>query len=238
MRGRRELHNEYCEYAVVTAPDSQGRLRPKRVQITPGLPEYHLTLATHAPVRLREIITGILGNEPRWEELYGPGATDPEQLTPAQRRVRFARPLTGHGGDRELAAAVPAAPVGSLNSAQALFMAHPINGLDDLIFIVLFGARPSARRSTTGRLEPRGPGTDLPPGRAGGAGLPARGPGRRAGRSGRGVPGAQRLTASLGTGRRHRTPTTRPSSASPRPRRPPFLTAPGTSVSHGSWRLP
>ncbi|MFF5447165.1 hypothetical protein [Streptomyces sp. NPDC012888] len=157
VRGRRALHNEYCEYAVVTASDGQGRLRPKRVQITTELPEYHLMLATHAPTRLREILTGILGTEPRWEELYGPGTTNPAQLGPMQRRVRFARQLTGHCGDPELASAgVPGSPVGSLNAVNALFMAHPINGLDDLIYIVLFGACPYARRTASGGLEPAG----------------------------------------------------------------------------------
>ncbi|MEU0741506.1 hypothetical protein [Streptomyces sp. NPDC006134] len=157
VRGRRALHNEYCEYAVITAPDSEGRLRPKRVQVTTELPEYHLMLATHAPRLLREVISKILGSEPRWEELYGPGATDPEQLGPKQRRVRFARQLTGNCGERDLVEAnVPSAPAGSLNAVNALFMAHPINGLDDLIYIVLFGARPYARRTASGGLEPAG----------------------------------------------------------------------------------
>lgn len=153
VRGRRALHNEYCEYAVVTATDDTGRLRPKRVQVTTELPEYYLTLATHAPDVLREVVGDLIGSEPRWQELYGSRVTDPARLTAQQRRVRFARQLTGHCGAGDLVqAGVPADPVGSLNSANALFMAHPINGLDDLLYIVMFGAHPYARERD-GQLE-------------------------------------------------------------------------------------
>ena len=40
--------------------------------------------------------------------------------------------------------AVPSQPRGKLNTENLLFMTHPINGLDDLIFIVMFGAKPYA----------------------------------------------------------------------------------------------
>ncbi|MFD6970469.1 hypothetical protein [Streptomyces sp. NPDC059979] len=157
VRGRRALHNEYCEYAVVTAPDSQGRLRPKRVQVTTELPEYYQVLAEQAPDLLREIVTDTLGTEPRWQELYGPSVADPKPLTPKQRRVAFARQVAGHGSHGDLVnAGVPAAPTGSLNAVNALFMAHPINGLDDLIYIVMFGAKPYARRTAAGVLEKAG----------------------------------------------------------------------------------
>ncbi|MFD3758075.1 hypothetical protein [Streptomyces sp. NPDC058622] len=157
VRGRRALHNEYCEYAVVTATDNEGRVRPKRVQITTELPEYYLMLAEHDPERLRGIVTGMLGSEPRWQELYGPTVADPGQLDPAGRRAAFARQLTGHGFHADLVEAeVPQDPVGSLNAVNALFMAHPINGLDDLLYIVMFGARPYARRTAEGGLEPAG----------------------------------------------------------------------------------
>jgi hypothetical protein len=43
--------------------------------------------------------------------------------------------------------------VGRLNTDNALFMTHPINGLDDLLYIVLFGARPYAR-GDVGDLQP------------------------------------------------------------------------------------
>jgi hypothetical protein len=38
--------------------------------------------------------------------------------------------------------------VGSLNTKNALFMTHPINGLDDLLYIVMFGAHPYAREGS------------------------------------------------------------------------------------------
>ncbi|MFF4388066.1 MULTISPECIES: hypothetical protein [unclassified Streptomyces] len=157
VRGRRALHNEYCEYAVISATDTEGRVRPKRVQVTTELPEYYLMLAEHAPARLREIVTETLGTEPRWQELYGPAVADPQLLAPTQRRVAFARHLTGHGQHPDLIDAdVPAEPAGSLNAVNALFMAHPINGLDDLIYIVMFGAKPYARRNSAGGFEPAG----------------------------------------------------------------------------------
>ena len=43
--------------------------------------------------------------------------------------------------------------MGRLNTDNALFMTHPINGLDDLLYIVLFGARPYAR-GDVGDLQP------------------------------------------------------------------------------------
>ncbi|UUU38099.1 hypothetical protein [Streptomyces sp. NBC_00162] len=158
VRGRRALHNEYCEYAVVTAPDQQGNLRPKRVQVTTELPEYYQLLAEDAPDLLRDILSDTLGGEPpRWEEIYGPAVANPKLLSPAQRRVAFARQMTGHGLHPDLQEAdVPADPVGSLNAVNALFMAHPINGLDDLLYIVMFGAKPYARRTASGALEAAG----------------------------------------------------------------------------------
>lgn len=139
---------------MVTAPDPQGNLRPKRVQVTTELPEYYQVLAEEDPDLLRDIVTETLGGEPpRWEELYGPAVANPKLLSPAQRRVAFARQMTGHGGHRDLQNAdVPAAPAGSLNAVNTLFMAHPINGLDDLLYIVMFGAKPYARRTDTGAL--------------------------------------------------------------------------------------
>lgn len=155
VRGRRSLHNEYCEYAVVTAPGSKGRMRPKRVQVTTEL------LAEDDPGLLRETRTETRGPEPpRWQELYGPAVANPKLLMPAQRRVAFARQTTGHGKHTGLATAgVPGDPGGSLNAVNAVnavFMAHPINGLDDLIYIVMFGAKPFAGRAATGELEAAG----------------------------------------------------------------------------------
>jgi hypothetical protein len=146
--GRHQLQNEYCEYAVIRRPDGSGRLRPKRVQITTELREYWLCLAVHDPVRLREIASATLHREVRWEELYG---TDPGRLDAVGREARFAVEVAGNGGQRALVdKAVPGQPRGALNRENALFMTHPINGLDDLIYIVLFGARRFAIRTADG----------------------------------------------------------------------------------------
>ncbi|SFU07244.1 hypothetical protein SAMN05660657_05373 [Geodermatophilus amargosae] len=151
VRGRHELHNEYCEYAVQMAADANGVVRPKRVQVTTELAEYWLMLATWSPPTVRELVEEVLGVRPTWQELYGPGVSDPEALDPRQRTVAFATHVAGNGGDPELAeAGVPAQPMGTLNTANALFITHPINGLDDLLYIVMFGARPYARQTPDG----------------------------------------------------------------------------------------
>jgi hypothetical protein len=143
--GRHGLHNEYCEYAVVTATEDSGKVRPKRVQVTTELREYWVTIAMHDPDRARELALEVLGVEPPWEDLYG--VPDPDPLSPQERKEAFSRQVAGHGNDEELQKrGVPADPEGRLNNESALFMAHPINGLDDLIFIVRFGARPFAKR--------------------------------------------------------------------------------------------
>jgi hypothetical protein len=144
VRGRHILHNEYCEYRVVERPDTEGRMRPKRVQVTTELREYWVCVAMHDPVALRALTKSVLGFEPAWEDLYGAG--DPLALTVDQRKRAFSTFVAGHGNDRELEnAGVPAQPMGKLNTDNALFMTHPINGLDDLLYIVLFGAKPYAR---------------------------------------------------------------------------------------------
>lgn len=152
VRGRQVLHNEYCEYHTVQQPDTSGRLRPKRVQVTTELREYWVSLAMHDPTTVRGLAAGTLGFEPSWEDLYG--VTDPTGLSVQQRKAAFSRLVAGHGNDNTLAAAgVPTQPTGPLNTENALFMTHPINGLDDLLYIVLFGARPYARRTSDG-VEP------------------------------------------------------------------------------------
>lgn len=156
-RGRQVLHDEYCEYAVVNRRDPSGRSRPKRVQVTTELREYWLTLAVHDPDRVRAITADMLGTEPSWSDLYG--VPDPHSLGEEDRRLRFATTMAGHGGDPELkAAGVAAVPAGRLNTENALFMTHPVNGLDDLLFIVLFGARRFAVGD--GGAEPRRAGRD------------------------------------------------------------------------------
>ena len=150
VRGRHALHNEYCEYAVVQRPDASGRLRPKRVQVTTELREYWVCVAMAEPDALREMATQVLGSEPSWEDLYG--VADPSALNGSEREVAFSHTVGGNGGHQHLLqAGVPAQPSGRLNTENALFMTHPINGLDDLIYIVLFGAHPYAVSENGGR---------------------------------------------------------------------------------------
>jgi hypothetical protein len=151
-RGRHVLQNEYCEYAVVHGQDATGRLRPKRIQVTTELREYWLTIAALDPDGVRAMATQVLGDEPSFAELYG--VANPHALNETQREIRFARTSAGNGGDPLLVdAKVPAHPVGRLNTERALFMTHPINGLDDLIFIVLFGAKRYAVRTPDGEFR-------------------------------------------------------------------------------------
>ncbi len=143
--GRHELHNEYCEYAVVSRRDGTGRLRPKRVEVTTELREYWSCVAIRDPDRVRAMAAETLGRELAWEELFG--VPDPHGLSEGDREVAFGHAVAGHGNDERLkAAGVPAQPTGALNTENALFMTHPINGLDDLLYIVLFGAKPYAIR--------------------------------------------------------------------------------------------
>jgi len=148
-RGRQVLHNEYCEYRIIERPDANGRMRPKRVQITTELREYWVCIAMHAPNTLRDLAKSILGSQPSWEELYG---VSPFQLSVEEREIAFSEQVAGHGNHRHLiAAGVPSQPRGRLNTDNALFMTHPINGLDDLLYIVMFGAKPYARLTPAGR---------------------------------------------------------------------------------------
>lgn len=140
IRGRHNLHNEYCEYTIQYGIDSNGRRRPKRVYFSTELREYWVTLARHDPGKLQEIATDVLGFEPSFNDLYG--TTDPDSLSEEMREVRFSTLVAGHGNDRNLPSSVPAQPTGSLNRDNMLFMTHPINGLDDLLYIVMFGAHP------------------------------------------------------------------------------------------------
>ncbi|MDQ3729272.1 MAG: hypothetical protein M3355_06745, partial [Actinomycetota bacterium] len=149
---RHTLHNEYCEYAVIRRPDGQGNERPKRVQITTELAEFWTCVATHDPDRLRAMALEVLGEEPSWDELYG--VADPHALGVLERKVEFARTMAGNGRHRDLVAAgVKPEPQGRLNTDNALFMTHQINGLDDLIFIVLFGARRFAVQEAVDQLR-------------------------------------------------------------------------------------
>lgn len=150
VRGRHELHNEYCEYALVTRADADGRMRPKRVQVTTELREYWTTIAVHDPEVLRDLSSSVLGRSVAFRDLYGPGVDNPGPLSAERRLVLFSTEVAGHGNNQELAdQGVPTQPRGRLNRDNALFMTHPINGLDDLLYIVMFGARPYAKRGTT-----------------------------------------------------------------------------------------
>jgi hypothetical protein len=150
VRGRLALHTEYCEYVVVRRRDSSGRLRPKRVQVTSELREYWSAIAVVDPDAVRQMAARTLGFEPSWEDLYG--VRDPSGLDEDAREVAFGHTVAGHGNHRRLQqAGVPAQPTGALNRDNALFMTHPINGLDDLIYIVLFGAHPYTVREAGGR---------------------------------------------------------------------------------------
>jgi hypothetical protein len=148
LRGGREHHTEYCEYAIVL----DGHGRPKRVEITTELRERWLCLAQYAPELLRVEATSTLypvgtngAGELPYRELYRD--LDPQQVTdPSQRSAAFQAQVAGSetSVDRVV-------PQGRLNRDHALFMSVPINGLDDLYYILLLAARRFAR-SARGRL--------------------------------------------------------------------------------------
>jgi hypothetical protein len=139
LTGRRAVQLEYCEYLIVHGRDTTGALRPKRVEITTEFREFWACIAIHDPDKVRAMATGVLGTEPSWEELYG--VADPHALTPEEREIAFGHACAGHGNDRRLrVAGVPAQPTGRLNMDRAMFMTHPINGIDDLIYVAIFGA--------------------------------------------------------------------------------------------------
>ncbi len=147
VRGRRETHNEYCEYKIVYSVDADKKLRPKRVIFTTELREYWVMLATVSPSRLKHAADQVTGRSVSWSELYGPGVDAPEQLTAEEREVLFTTWVSGAAAkEKLLEKGVPAQPIGTLNNQEALFMTHGINGLDDLLYIVLYGAHPFARK--------------------------------------------------------------------------------------------
>jgi hypothetical protein len=142
-RGRSTVQDEYAEYAIERRADPDGRIRPKRVQVTTELREYWATIAVADPDALAGIAEDALGRRPSMIELYG--VDDPQSLEEPQREALFRRHLAGDDdGD----------PDGELNTANALFMINAINGLDDLIFIVMFGAQPYVVRLDDGTRRP------------------------------------------------------------------------------------
>jgi hypothetical protein len=152
IRGRHETHNEYCEYRVVTAVDAQGRVRPKRVEFTSELREYWVVLAMKNPQGLQNAVENIIGRKPTWRELYD--HDDPSLLNEDELRVRFSIMVAGNGNHRDLIDAnVPSQPQGPLNRDNILFLTHPINGLDDLIYVVMFGATPYKVNDSSGERK-------------------------------------------------------------------------------------
>ena len=139
LTGRRAVQLEYCEYMVASGRDATGALRPKRVEVTTEFREFWACVAMHAPDKVRAMATEVLGEQPSWEDLYG--VPDPLALSVEEREIAFGHACAGHGNDRRLrVAGVPAQPTGRLNMERALFMTHPINGIDDLIYVAIFGA--------------------------------------------------------------------------------------------------
>ena len=155
ITGRRAVQLEYCEYLTLTARDATGAQRPKRVEVTTEFREFWSCIAMHDPERVRAMAAGVLGFEPSWEDLYG--VTDPHAMTPEERGIGFGHACAGHGNDRRLRdAGVPAQPTGRLNAERALFMTHPINGIDDLIYVVVFGAHAYCVAQGDGRRRANG----------------------------------------------------------------------------------
>jgi hypothetical protein len=142
--GRMAVQDEYAEYAIERRPNETGEMRPKRVQVTTELSAYWATVAAADPETLADMAEDALGRRPGWEELYG--LPDPHKLSEERRTTAFATQLGG----------LENTPRGELNTANALFMTNPINGLDDLLYIVMFGARPYSVRLSDGSTRPAG----------------------------------------------------------------------------------
>ncbi|KQZ57372.1 hypothetical protein [Ensifer sp. Root558] len=136
--GRAELHNEYLEYGLVMRSDAAGQLRPKRFVATTELMEWWQVMAAHAPDYFVSRINDITGGTESFEGIFGRTVPQWGQLSVAQRTREFMRVMVGNGRS------VP--PSNSLNPDNVLFMSHPINGLDDLIYVVHFGSFPYAVR--------------------------------------------------------------------------------------------
>jgi len=120
----RELHNEYVEYAIIRKGDSNGKLRPKRVQITTELPEYWICIATYDPIQLRNMVENILGHQPKWEDLYE--VSDPFSLSEEERGNKF----------QKVVGAFSSKPTGKIFIDNSLFMIHSINTVSSLIGLV------------------------------------------------------------------------------------------------------
>lgn len=134
IEGRFNLHDEYCECHVTYAPDAEGRMRPKRVAVSTEMREFWTLVAEHDPDTVLEMAKDVLGFTPSWDDLYG--TNDPFSVNPAQRRQMFIRQTAGNGNFEQ----GPNRPQGPLNTQNLLFMSVGVNGLDDLLFIHMFGS--------------------------------------------------------------------------------------------------
>jgi hypothetical protein len=134
--GRAELHNEYLEYSLLMRSDATGRLRPKRLIATTELMEWWQVMAVHAPDYFVSRITAITGLTPSFQSIFGRTVAQWQQLTVPQRTDEFVRVMVGNGRSTP--------PASTMNQEHVLFMAHQINGLDDLIYVVHFGSFPYA----------------------------------------------------------------------------------------------
>ncbi|ASR10764.1 hypothetical protein CHY08_27175 (plasmid) [Rhizobium leguminosarum bv. viciae] len=134
--GRAELHNEYLEYGLLMRSDAAGKLRPKRFVATTELMEWWQVMAVHAPDYFVSRINGITGLSVSFESIFGRTVAQWEQLAATQKASEFMRVMVGNGRSTP--------PSSALNQEHVLFMSHPINGLDDLIYVVHFGSFPYA----------------------------------------------------------------------------------------------
>lgn len=151
IKGRHLFQNEYCEYSLVTRVDKHGRVRIKRFTATTELAEWWTNIASIDPEYLKASAEEVLGRSVSFDELYGSDVGDPNTMSAHVRRVRFAKQVAGNGYNDELInAKVPQHPEGDINRNNALFMTHPINGLDDLLYIVIFGAQPYVVKEEAG----------------------------------------------------------------------------------------
>jgi hypothetical protein len=134
IEGRFGLHDEYCEYHVTYATDASGKARPKRVAVSTEMREFWTLVAQHDPKTVQRMAKDVLGFEPSMRDLYG--IDDPVSASPARRRRMFIRQTAGNGNFE----AGPNRPQGPLNTQNLLFMSVGVNGLDDLLFIHMFGS--------------------------------------------------------------------------------------------------
>ena len=183
VKGRHELHNEYCEYAAVRTTDDTGRSRLKRVQVTTELREYWLLLAGIDPDLVCDLARSTLQHEVSLEELYGPGPS-PATLDPDARRARFAR-LDGRRRQ--------AAPTGREAEPRRGAVHDPPDQRARRPPLHRDVRRQALRRRRRRHPAAGQPRRDLPQVRRRGARLPTCGPGSRNGGRDRGVQRAARL---------------------------------------------